>query len=178
MKLSFVFLFVWMIIGLQNSYSQVDKTSYPDRQIGVALSTLAGGGFSYLDYDIFGLGPNHAFRWVGIFIYNDANEKTNSFFSLGGEYQKTMMWKESARAYFLVGAHVDNQMSSQTFFGGDYKNDTFFSTGVGFGYDAGKILSPGLIFNFNVSYQLTTGFGAETRTRVGFGGGIGLGYNF
>jgi len=117
-----------------------------------------------------GLGLKHWFRqW---------NKET--FFSIGAEYQRDLVEGNDSRAYFAVGTHLDNQLSNTLYFdyyGEELDNKRFFNAGIGLGFDYGNTRT-GIVLNAHVSYQFTTGLGDVDKTRVGLGGGLGIGFNF
>ncbi len=145
------------------------------KQFGVVASTISGTGIYY----IAPINEKDNFKIAGIYIYDSEDDYTDSFFSLGAEYQRDFYETRMRRAYFLTGASIDNSISDDAFFY-DYEDETStssFNMGVGVGADLGD-RSRGLIINFHLTYQLTQGFDDSDRTRVGLGGGIALGFNF
>ncbi|MAO63935.1 MAG: hypothetical protein CL666_02925 [Balneola sp.] len=160
-----------------NLLAQQEETVNASRQLGLSYSSLGGAGIHY----IVPTTENDNIKFTGILIYRDDAEARETFFSIGAEYQRDLVEGNDKRAYFTTGAHIDNQLSNTLYFD-YYDNDSssrvgFFNAGIGLGFDYGNI-TDGIILNIHLSYQLTTGFGDVDRTRVGLGGGLGIGFNF
>ncbi len=145
------------------------------KQLGLTASTLGGTGIYYLHP----INERDNFKIAGIYIYDNSSSYSDSYFSLGFDYQRDFYEEYTRRVYFLAGAHIDNAISNDTFFDGfDNENkESFFSIGAGVGADLGD-RSKGLVFNLHLTYQLTKSLDDNERTRVGLGAGIGVGFNF
>ncbi|HCD53131.1 MAG TPA: hypothetical protein DEQ34_11825 [Balneolaceae bacterium] len=176
------YLFV-LLIGLLISSANLSAqdTEYASaRQIGASISTLGGYGIHY----IHPIDEKDNLKIIGIYIYDDSNGYKDSYFSLGGEYQRDLWESNVRRLYSLFGMHIDNQLSKDYYFD-DYSyvgynssyNDTYFSIGGGIGMDLGE-RTKGVIVNAHLTYQFTRGMGDADHTRIGLGAGIGVGFNF
>jgi len=168
---------VMLLVGLfpeygYTQYSETKNTEFAKQQIGLAYSTLGGSGFYYL------LSPNlkDNVKITAIFVYdNDGNDSEFSFFSLGTEYQRDLYQSRKTRAYALTGLSFDNDISSGLLF---EEQTSVFNIGTGLGVDFGQI-TRGIAFNFHITYQFSRRFGDDYhKTRVGLGGGLGIGVNF
>lgn len=157
------------------SQSKEAKEFVATKQLGLTLSTLSGTGIYYL----FPINEKDNFKIAGIYIYDNTGSYSDSFFSLGFDYQRDFYEEDSRRVYFLAGAHIDNSISNDTYFEDyDYDDNTsFFSVGGGVGADLGN-RTKGLVFNMHLTYQLTKSLDDANRTRIGLGIGVGVGFNF
>ncbi len=142
------------------------------RQIGLTFSTLGGPGITFL----FPLSGKDNFKLSGIYVYSNNSGETESFYSLGAEYQRDLYETQSLRGHFLLGGHVDNSISHDLYF--DYTDKgSYFNMGIGLGFDFGSV-THGLILNGHLTYQLTSGIMGNKSKRVGLAGGFGIGFNF
>tara|TARA_R110002124_G_C8757645_1_gene498838 strand:- start:144 stop:674 length:531 start_codon:yes stop_codon:yes gene_type:complete len=164
---------VFLISGY--SQSKQAKEFVATKQLGLTVSTLSGTGIYYL----IPINEKDNLKIAGIYIYDNEESYSDSYFSLGFDYQKDFYEEYTRRVYFMAGASIDNSVSNDTFFDGyDYDSKTsFFSLGVGVGADLGD-RSKGLVFNLHITYQLTQSIDDNDRTRVGLGAGVGVGFNF
>lgn len=173
-RIFFVALFLLLTGTL---FAQDEEVINSSRQLGLSYSSLGGAGIHF----ILPTTEKDNVKFTGILIYRDDADSKETFFSLGAEYQRDLVEGNDKRAYFSAGAHVDNQLSNTLYF--DYYDTIsssrvrFFNAGIGLGFDYGNI-TDGIVLNAHVSYQLTTGYGDVDRTRVGLGGGLGIGFNF
>jgi hypothetical protein len=157
------------------SSAQEKKAIEPPVQIGLSFSTLGGPGIYYM-HPVSEAGN---IKFTGIIIYSNDSDYKESFFSLGVEYQRDLVEDTNKRGYFTAGAHVDNQVSNDLYFSGNYNTtrSSYFSTGLGLGFDYGNT-KKGIVLNAHISYQITNGLGNTDDFRVGLGGGVGIGFNF
>lgn len=168
-------LFVALLISTgtiataQNTQSEFVKS----KQVGLTYSTIGGYGIHFIFPD----SERDNFKITGIYVFDDSNGETDSFFSLGGEYQRDLLEDELKRVFFLAGLHVDNRISENTFFNYSRDKESFVSIGGGLGADFGST-SKGLVLNAHLTYQYTGGLNDTHRRRLGLGGGIGIGFNF
>ncbi|MEQ9310041.1 MAG: hypothetical protein RLN90_11365 [Balneolaceae bacterium] len=168
-----IFILLGLIISSQIIKAQEKDDFIASKQIGLTLSSVTGAGIQY----IYPNSEKDNIKIVGIYIYNNDSNSKDSFFSLGGEYQRDLRETYTQRVYAFAGAHVDNSFSEETFFNSDGQQENFFSLGGGMGVDLGD-RAKGLILNFHIAYQFTRGFGNQDKTRVGLGAGLGVGFNF
>lgn len=172
-----IILFIFTIILLYNSPLAIAQSTDTDdglqsRQIGLAFSMLGGPGITYL----FPLSGKDNFKLSGIYVYSSNSDNTDSFYSLGAEYQRDLYETESLRGHFILGGHVDNSLSHSVYF--DYSDKgSYFNMGVGLGFDYGST-TKGLVLNGHLTYQLTSGIMGSKSKRIGLAGGFGLGFNF
>lgn len=164
-----------ILILFQISVNAQDESEISAQQLGLSYSSVGGAGIHYIQP----ISPKDNVKFTGILIYRSESQDKETYFSLGFDYQWDLLEDDSKRVYFLAGAHLDNELSNTLYF--DYTDDsnrkTFFGTGIGLGADFGNTQN-GIIVNGHISYQLTKGFGDIDRTRIGLGGGIGLGFNY
>lgn len=172
-----IWVAVLLLVFSGNLLAQDEETVNASRQLGLSYSSLGGAGIHYIHPTT----ERDNVKFTGILIYRDDVSVKETFFSLGAEYQRDLVEGNDKRAYFTVGGHIDNQLSNTLYF--DYYSDNsssragFFNAGIGLGFDYGNI-TDGIVLNLHITYQLTTGFGDVDRTRIGLGGGLGLGFNF
>lgn len=170
-----ILFFVIILLSIKVQSQEVDPEFIDARQFGVSLSTIGGIGAYYLHP----VNEKDNLKLTGIFIYDNSDGYKDSFFSFGGEYQRDIWESYTRRLYGNIGASIDNEFSNDTFFE-DFNSEqryTYFSIGGGVGVDLGE-RDKGLIFNAHISYQLTQGIGDSESTRIGLGGGVGIGFNF
>lgn len=156
-------------------FAQEEDQNLSPKQVGLTYSTLGGSGIHYL----LPINNQDNIKFAGILMYREEDSSKDSFYSIGVEYQRDLVEDETKRAYFTAGTHLDNKFSDTIYFGNQYDGEStsFFSLGVGFGFDFGRT-SKGIVLNALVTYQFTKGMGNTDRTRIGLGGGVGLGFNF
>ncbi len=169
-----VFL-AFLFLPISSSLAQEKSVSIQPNQVGLTFSTLGGPGIYY----VHPLSESNNVKFTGIVVYSNDSDYKESFFSLGAEYQRDLVEDANKRGYFTIGAHVDNEVSSDLYFNGDYNQSksSFFSLGAGLGFDFGST-EKGIVLNAHLSYQLTNGLGNIDRFRIGIGGGVGIGFNF
>jgi opacity protein-like surface antigen len=177
MKKIILLIVLSVLLASTSLFSQTKKPLefVGTKQLGLTASTLGGTGIYYLHP----INEKNNFKIAGIYIYDDNSSYSDSYFSIGFDYQRDFYEEYTRRVYFLTGAHIDNAISEDAFFE-SYENDdkaSFFSIGVGVGADLGD-RSKGLVFNLHLTYQLTKSLDDNDRTRVGLGAGIGVGFNF
>lgn len=160
------------VTGVYGQSSGEDEFNSP-RQIGLTFSTLGGSGIYYQ----FPATEKDNIKFTGLFIYSNEESFQESFFSLGVEYQRDLHEAETRRGYLIFGTHIDNQISEDLYF--DYSEDrsSYFNLGTGIGFDFGDS-HKGILLSAHITYQLTTGLYGSDRTRIGLGGGFGIGFNF
>jgi hypothetical protein len=161
-----------MLVVPNYGFAQESELEKKNVQLGLSFSTLGGSGIYYLAKPT----PTDYFKITGIFIYDNGNDTKDSFFSLGAEYQRNLFINSANRTYAIFGASFDNSISGNTFFD-ESNTDRIFNFGVGMGIDFGSSVK-GIVFNTHLTYQYTTEFGDSEFTRLGLGGGIGVGLNF
>lgn len=173
MKRFFALFFILILFQYLGFAQENDNPG--SKQLGLSYSTIGGAGIHYLHP----ITERDNIKFTGILIYRSEEQDKETFFSFGFDYQWDLLEDESKRVYALAGAHLDNEMSNTLYFsyGDEIDRKTFFGTGIGLGSDFGNI-SKGLIINAHITYQLTKGFGDIDRTRIGLGGGLGIGFNF
>lgn len=156
-----------------DSVRQATQTlRFAPRQIGLSFSTLSGAGIHYLlpvDYQ-------NNVKFTGFYYYTSSGNSEDSFYSLGVEYQRDIFEDDVSRVHFILGTHIDNNLSENIYFQDRTERSSYFNLGTGLGYDFGGG-AKGIMVNIHVTYQLTTGIGFD-QTRLGLGFGAGLGLNF
>jgi len=165
------------LLVLVSGYSQSKeaKEFIASKQLGLTVSTLGGTGIYYLHP----INEKDNFKIAGIYVYDNGDSYSDSYFSLGFDYQRDFYEEYTRRVYFMAGASIDNSVTNDTFFD-NYSSEnksSYFSIGAGVGADLGD-RTKGLVFNLHITYQLTQSLDDNDRTRVGLGAGVGVGFNF
>ncbi|MEX0721660.1 MAG: hypothetical protein WD059_13390 [Balneolaceae bacterium] len=170
------FLCLLILLSVMYSFAQAqpdESKIYNAKQVGLTFSTLGGAGIHYIAPS----SEKDNMKFTGIYIYSDNNSEKSSYFSLGVEYQRDLIEGEDRRGYVAIGGHIDNDLSEGLYFEENSNRQSYFSIGTGLGLDFGST-DKGIILNAHLTYQLTTGLAGTDRTRIGLGGGVGLGFNF
>lgn len=146
--------------------------NFKSQQIGIVFSTLGGSGLYY----ILPSTESDNVKFTGIYLYTDEGAEKESYYSLGVEYQRDLVEDDQKRGYLAFGGHVDNSTTEALYFRADSDKQSYFNIGIAIGIETGS-LSKGIVLNASISYQFTTSLTGK-ETRLGLGGGFGLGFNF
>ncbi|MEO1021156.1 MAG: hypothetical protein AAFW89_01315 [Bacteroidota bacterium] len=160
---------VLIIVSTSTAFTQGQKS----RQAGVTFSTLHGTGAHFL----FPYTDKSNMKVSGLVLLNKGNGGSDSFVSIGGEYQRDVSEGTLHRLYTSIGGQVDNSLSGSVFFGEDITDVIYGSYGLSIGADYGNIRG-GFVVNVHLTFQRTVGIFGSDRSRIGFGGGLGMAYLF
>lgn len=127
MKKIILLIVLSVLLASTSLFSQTKKSLefVGTKQLGLTASTLGGTGIYYLHP----INEKDNFKIAGIYIYDNNSSYSDSYFSLGFDYQRDFYEEYTRRVYFLAGAHIDNSLSDDAFFE-NYDSDnktSFFS---------------------------------------------------
>jgi hypothetical protein len=187
-------IIVIFLISLSSVIAQDKPAGQFHNQIGASGSFISGFGITY--HYIFS--DNYRIKHTAFYFYDGADSKKSSYdiyISMGIEGQKTLFKTETTRLYALLGIGFFQQANYD--YGAEYgfssysRKENTYSGGTGVGIEllaVGRVafnLDLGLLYSFS-ERKIYTNDGTtppispqyRSNVGVGFGGGLGFGYQF
>lgn len=188
MKLVFPSILIFLFSFEISSATQIDSLPFFHHSIGISVSSISGIGLSYR----YSLENEFCIKGIGAALPTENNDSRTSFVTfIGFELQYNAIHTSNSRLYGFIGTSYwysktrytySNNLSTSISYD-IYKTTSF---GAGFGFEGS--LTDRFTINFDIGFQSilrsqteipsSTNYYNYPFSRIGIGGGFGLGYQF